>query len=171
MTEMAACAKEHTINGCDSASRPPALAIPCAEWARCMNRDPRRVGRARVSAHTFAHIFNSFIEPISYKAMFFTLFLTFGLFLLVNGTFGFFRKQHHADPFMNGPPGWIPPTPHRQASGGHYALYAAPGTPYHGSQEHGYFLAGPASQSMLGLEPAPSAVERSVSGGSPGKRR
>jgi len=34
-----------------------------------MNRDPNSVGRAKISAHTFAQIFNSFIEPISYKAM------------------------------------------------------------------------------------------------------
>lgn len=34
-----------------------------------MNRDPTVVGRARVSAETFAEIVNSFIEPISYKTM------------------------------------------------------------------------------------------------------
>jgi hypothetical protein len=34
-----------------------------------MNRDPTVVGRARVSAETFAEIINSFIEPISYKTM------------------------------------------------------------------------------------------------------
>lgn len=34
-----------------------------------MNRDPTQVGRARVSAETFAEIINSFIEPISYKTM------------------------------------------------------------------------------------------------------
>jgi len=34
-----------------------------------MSRDPREVARARVSAETFAEILNSFVEPISYKAM------------------------------------------------------------------------------------------------------
>lgn len=34
-----------------------------------MNRDPTVVGRAKVSAETFAEIINSFIEPISYKTM------------------------------------------------------------------------------------------------------
>jgi hypothetical protein len=41
----------------------------CLAWEKCMNRDPTVVGRARVSAETFAEIVNSFIEPISYKTM------------------------------------------------------------------------------------------------------
>lgn len=41
----------------------------CVAWEKCMNRDPTVVGRARVSAETFAEIINSFIEPISYKTM------------------------------------------------------------------------------------------------------
>ncbi|KAG5462821.1 MAG: hypothetical protein BJ554DRAFT_3411, partial [Olpidium bornovanus] len=35
----------------------------------CMYRDPTVVGRAKVSAETFAEIINSFVEPISYKTM------------------------------------------------------------------------------------------------------
>lgn len=34
-----------------------------------MNRDPAKVGRAKVSAHTMAIIINSFIDPISWKAI------------------------------------------------------------------------------------------------------
>jgi len=69
LAEMAVCAQNYRENRCEKESRAPALESVCNNWERCMNKDPRSVGRARVSAHTFAEIFNSFIEPISYKAM------------------------------------------------------------------------------------------------------
>lgn len=69
LAEMAVCAQNYRENRCDKDIRVPALETVCNNWERCMNKDPRTVGRARVSAHTFAEIFNSFIEPISYKAM------------------------------------------------------------------------------------------------------
>lgn len=69
MAEMAVCAQQYTANRCVRAERVPAMETVCENWERCMNQDPRNVGRARVSAHTFAEIFNGFIEPISYKAM------------------------------------------------------------------------------------------------------
>jgi hypothetical protein len=71
VAEMAKCARDYVDNGCSRDSRPPALEAVCDNWAYCMNRDPNSVGRAKISAHTFAQIFNSFIEPISYKAMVF----------------------------------------------------------------------------------------------------
>ncbi len=66
---MSQCAAKYVENRCAKATRLPALESICAEWESCMNQDPTRVGRARVSAHTFAEIFNSFVEPISWKAM------------------------------------------------------------------------------------------------------
>ena len=69
VAEMAKCARDYVDNGCSSESRPPALEAVCDNWAHCMNRDPNSVGRAKISAHTFAQIFNSFIEPISWKAV------------------------------------------------------------------------------------------------------
>lgn len=69
MAEMEACAESWKTNKCDRDTRAPALESVCNNWERCMNKDARAVGRARVSAHTFAEIFNSFIEPISWKAM------------------------------------------------------------------------------------------------------
>ena len=68
MAEMAVCAREYVENRCDGEYRVRAMETVCENWAKCMNQDPTLVGRARVSAHTFAEIFNSFIEPISYKA-------------------------------------------------------------------------------------------------------
>lgn len=69
LAAISACAHEYRENGCAAERRVPALEAPCANWRRCMDRDAKGVGRARVSAHTFAEIFNSFIEPISIKAM------------------------------------------------------------------------------------------------------
>lgn len=69
VAEMAKCARDYVDNGCAKPNRPPALEAVCENWEHCMNRDPNSVGRAKISAHTFAQIFNSFIEPISYKAM------------------------------------------------------------------------------------------------------
>ena len=69
LAEMAVCANEFVQNRCDRASRVPAMEAMCDNWENCMNRDPHKVARARISAHTFAEIFNSFIEPITYKAM------------------------------------------------------------------------------------------------------
>jgi hypothetical protein len=67
--QMAQCAAKYVENRCAKSTRLPALESICSEWDACMNQDPTRVGRARVSAHTFAEIFNSFVEPISWKAM------------------------------------------------------------------------------------------------------
>lgn len=69
LAEIAKCARDYVDNRCGPDMRLPALENVCNAWELCMNRDPNGVGRARVSAHTFAQIFNSFIEPISYKAM------------------------------------------------------------------------------------------------------
>jgi len=69
LAEITKCATDYVDNRCGSDQRLPALQLPCQGWEHCMRRDPDSIGRARVSAHTFAQIFNSFIEPISYKAM------------------------------------------------------------------------------------------------------
>lgn len=69
LAEMADCASRYTENRCAPDTRVPAMETICANWEKCMGQNPDNVGRARVSAHTFAEIFNGFIEPISYKAM------------------------------------------------------------------------------------------------------
>jgi hypothetical protein len=69
LAEMAQCAQQYAENRCAKDMRVPAMETICQSWETCMNRDPSQVGRARVSAHTFAEIFNSFVEPISWKAM------------------------------------------------------------------------------------------------------
>ena len=69
LAEMATCAKSYVDNRCGGNDRLPALETVCENWDRCMNRDPAKVGRAKVSAHTMAIIINSFIDPISWKAI------------------------------------------------------------------------------------------------------
>ncbi len=69
LAEMAACSKNYIDNRCGADARLPALETVCSNWELCMNRDPSAVKRARLSAHTFAEIFNSFVEPISLKTM------------------------------------------------------------------------------------------------------
>lgn len=66
---IAKCANDYVENRCGPDLRVPRLREFCEEWELCMNQDPAVVGRAKISAHTFATIINSFIEPISYKAM------------------------------------------------------------------------------------------------------
>ncbi|KAI9736356.1 MAG: hypothetical protein M1834_001242 [Cirrosporium novae-zelandiae] len=68
LTEMAFCAKQYNSNGCGSSKRVPYMETACNSWEECMNKDAS-VPRARMSAQTFAHIFNDFIETISYKTM------------------------------------------------------------------------------------------------------
>lgn len=73
LAEMAVCARNYVENRCTGDKRLPALEVVCDNWERCMNRDPAKVGKAKVSAQTLAEIVNGFIEPISFKAMVRTL--------------------------------------------------------------------------------------------------
>ncbi|KAF2843319.1 hypothetical protein M501DRAFT_994215 [Patellaria atrata CBS 101060] len=155
MAEIAICAQHWNINGCESKTRAPALDNACNGWKQCLQRDPHSVGRARVSAHTFAEIFNSFIEPISYKAMIFSLIMVFGCVAISNFAFSFFRNKAmeamYNSQYMHHPP---PPTPQRYPSGGMMGdqFY----TPHHARY-----------QDFGGLEPAPSGA---LDQGSPVKK-
>ena len=68
MEEIAKCASQYIANQC-AENRLPALKVPCLEWESCMNRDPKAIGRSKISAHTFAEIFNSFVEPLGLKVI------------------------------------------------------------------------------------------------------
>lgn len=120
LNEIVLCKKNFVDNGCGNDWRVPALKEVCENWENCMRRDPDSIGRARVSAHTFAQIFNSFIEPISYKAMIFVVLIVTICILVNNLAFGMFRSKSHIAPprsyfppqtqnFQWGPP---PQTPH-----------------------------------------------------------
>ncbi|KAF5361679.1 hypothetical protein D9758_007380 [Tetrapyrgos nigripes] len=65
--EIARCALEYRNNNCDNPI--PAVVTQCGNWETCMNRDPTKVGRARVGAELLAEVVNGFVEPISWKTL------------------------------------------------------------------------------------------------------
>ncbi|KAH9844835.1 Di-sulfide bridge nucleocytoplasmic transport domain [Teratosphaeria destructans] len=153
MVEMAACAKQYTDNRCEPDTRVPAMATVCDNWSKCMNRDPNKIGRAKVGGMVWAEIYTAFVEGISIKAMVFTFILVAGAFFAANFSFTLFRRTEQIPPqaFYQQPPP-VPPTPSRGFSGGPYD-----GTPWFGRE---------------GYEPLPSgAGYGSIEGrGSPVKR-
>jgi hypothetical protein len=78
--QMAGCSKSYIENRCAPDIRVPAMEIQCNAWETCMNRDPEKIGRAKVGAQTFAEIVNSFVNNISYKTMVCTLTMFYHLF-------------------------------------------------------------------------------------------
>lgn len=109
--EMATCRKEYETNRCAKDTRVPAMNAVCDAWEACMNKDPSVVGRARVSAETFAEILNAFIEPISWKTMAFILVVIFGTVFLINFAFGHYRSQRMSHMQPQHHPQLYPPWP------------------------------------------------------------
>ncbi|PWY93897.1 hypothetical protein BO94DRAFT_485411 [Aspergillus sclerotioniger CBS 115572] len=121
LAEMAACAKSYVDNRCAGGDRLPALETVCENWERCMNRDPAKVGRAKVSAHTMAVIINSFIDPISWKAIMFFLATISTVTVVSNWSFRSFRNRLNQHDYSA-------PSYSRQSSGQHPSI--APQFPY-----------------------------------------
>ncbi|OBZ79282.1 Nucleus export protein BRL1 [Grifola frondosa] len=91
--EIAQCALHYKSNMC--ATNPiPAMARQCATWETCMNRDPTKVGRAKVSAELIAEVINSFVEPISWKTLAFTLTSLSFLTVFINTLLSLYRSRH-----------------------------------------------------------------------------
>ncbi|KAH8148187.1 uncharacterized protein LAJ45_07639 [Morchella importuna] len=122
LMEISQCSRDYIENRCAPGMRVPAMEKVCSAWERCMNRDPTMVGRARVSAETFAGIVDGFVEGISYKTMLFCLLVIFGGLFISNTAFGFYRAKA-VDPMPNyhptqsfpsaygAYPNGVPPTP------------------------------------------------------------
>ncbi|KAL3481461.1 Di-sulfide bridge nucleocytoplasmic transport domain-containing protein [Aspergillus californicus] len=115
LAEMATCAKSYVDNRCGGGDRLPALEPVCENWERCMNRDPAKVGRAKVSAQTMAIIINSFIDPISWKAILFFLATISTVTVVSNWSFRSFRSRYNHDQHDYHPV----PSYSRQPSGQH----------------------------------------------------
>lgn len=121
--EIAQCALHYKTNLC--ASRPiPAMAHQCGQWETCMNRDPTKVGRARVGAELIAEVVNGFVEPISWKTLAFTLTSLSFLTVFVNSLLSLYRARHHPAP---APPPAAPVYPLAPAAYPHAVLGAPPG--------------------------------------------
>lgn len=91
--EISRCSRDYYKNKCLVHERAPALEDQCIQWEKCMNRDPQSIGRSKITAHTFGEIVNSFLQPISWKALFLCNILVFGAFFLVNFVFRSYRQQ------------------------------------------------------------------------------
>ncbi|KAH7103130.1 nuclear membrane protein [Auriculariales sp. MPI-PUGE-AT-0066] len=94
LAEISTCRTEWEANHCASEYRAPVLVHQCAEWQACMNRDPTVVGRARVTAEMVGEVVNGFVEPISWKALIFTLTSASIGILLVNTLLSLYRVRH-----------------------------------------------------------------------------
>ncbi|KAK5093896.1 hypothetical protein LTR70_004421 [Exophiala xenobiotica] len=137
IAEMTACTRNYVDNRCGAGDRLPALEQVCANWELCMNRDPNAVKRASLSAHTFAEIFNSFVEPISLKTMVFTFLIVAVALLVNNATFTIYRRsQEHQDGYRQ-PSGQFGMHPGQHAA--HMGQFAmTPGLPYQTPQQYGW---------------------------------
>lgn len=69
----------------------PAMAAQCAAWETCMNRDPSKVGRAKVTMEVIGEVVNSFVEPISWKTLAFVISSLTFFTLFINSLPSFFR--------------------------------------------------------------------------------
>ncbi|WFD27740.1 hypothetical protein MNAN1_002745 [Malassezia nana] len=124
--EIASCSSSYEQNRCGSDTQAPALSELCESWKRCAARDPTVVGRARVTAETFAEILNGFVDAVSWKTMLFSL-LTLSIVVgATNSTLSFFRvNARHAH---ENPP---PPPPEAAYASAYYPYSIAPD--WHGS--------------------------------------
>ncbi|OCH88338.1 hypothetical protein OBBRIDRAFT_758305 [Obba rivulosa] len=117
--EIAQCAMQYKTNLC-STNPIPAMAHQCGLWETCMNRDPSKVGRAKVGAELIAEVVNGFVEPISWKTLAFTLTSLSFLTVFINTLLSLYRSRH--DPAQHAPQLHHPPAIP--------AFPIAPSTPY-----------------------------------------
>lgn len=93
MSEIAHCSKQYIENRCSPELRVPAMEKACMTWETCMKKDPSTIGRAKLSAETFAEVINSLVDPISYKTMMFILLGIFGTMFISNYAFNAARSR------------------------------------------------------------------------------
>ncbi|GLB36613.1 putative di-sulfide bridge nucleocytoplasmic transport domain containing protein [Lyophyllum shimeji] len=128
--EIAICALQYKTNLC-ATNTVPAMAQQCGNWETCMNRDPAIVGRAKVGAELIAEVVNGFVEPISWKALAFTLTSLSFLTVFINSLLSLFRaRQHHpipgAAPPLQPQPSFSGPTPYPPHFGGYLSPAPTP---------------------------------------------
>lgn len=66
--DIAQCAMHYKANLCET-NPIPAMMHQCSAWRTCMDRDPSKIGRAKVVAEMIAEVVNGFVEPISWKTL------------------------------------------------------------------------------------------------------
>ena len=131
--DISACSAAYKSNRCGTDLQAPALAEACATWQRCASRDHKIVGRARVTAETFAEILNGFVDAVSWKTMAFTLIFLSIFVGAANSTLSLFRisavNARHDQGTTTGPNPLAQPAPAISA-------HAAPPLPPHLYQAH-----------------------------------
>ncbi|KAI0089858.1 Di-sulfide bridge nucleocytoplasmic transport domain-containing protein [Irpex rosettiformis] len=90
--EIAQCTMHFKDNRCEHPL--PAMIHQCGIWDTCMNRDPTKVGRAKVGAELIAEVINGFVEPISWKTLIFTISSLSFLTVFVNSLLSLYRSRH-----------------------------------------------------------------------------
>ncbi|KAG7090705.1 hypothetical protein E1B28_009799 [Marasmius oreades] len=119
--EIAGCALQYKNNYC--ASPLPAMIHQCGLWETCMNRDPTKIGRARVGAELIAEVVNGFVEPITWKTLIFALTSLSFLTVFINTLLSLYRSKHRPlEPLVTAPPPAVhalnfPPYPSHQYGG------------------------------------------------------
>ncbi|KAI8137068.1 Brl1/Brr6 domain-containing protein [Fennellomyces sp. T-0311] len=93
LDEIALCNRNYGINHCDPRTRVPAMERQCNMWESCKNRDPLLITRSKLSAEMAAEILNSFVEPISYKTLFFFTIIVIGSLVVSNTAFRLYRQR------------------------------------------------------------------------------
>lgn len=92
--DIAICSSQFKTNHCQTKYMAPAMAQQCSNWETCMNRDPTTIGRAKVSAELIAEVINGFVEPISWKALLFTLTSLGFLTVFINSIISLYRSKY-----------------------------------------------------------------------------
>ncbi|KAF4634963.1 hypothetical protein G7Y89_g3143 [Cudoniella acicularis] len=152
IAEMTKCSRDYVENACGHDRRLPALESVCHAWGQCMNRDPNSIGKAKVSAQTFAQIFNNFVEPISYKAMIFVVIIATSCIVANNLAFGMFRAKAS----MPAAQPYFPPPPQNFQWG------VPPQTPQHNNVAHDTWT----GQNFQAIMPSQTPSHKSPSKGS-----
>ncbi|KAF9263075.1 hypothetical protein L218DRAFT_973249 [Marasmius fiardii PR-910] len=135
--EIAGCALQYKNNNC--ASPIPAMIHQCGLWETCMNRDPTKIGRARVGAELIAEVVNGFVEPITWKTLIFVLTSLSFLTVFVNTLLSLYRSKHRpTEPSVTAQPQTLhpltfPPYPSHQYGG--YAPTPNWGRSWNGGEE------------------------------------
>ncbi|CCX08306.1 Di-sulfide bridge nucleocytoplasmic transport domain-containing protein [Pyronema domesticum] len=125
--QIAGCHKNYLQNRCAPDFRVPAMELSCQEWERCMNQDPTKVGRAKVSARTIAEILNGFVNELHWKTLGLIAFLV-TICWLAGNLVG--RNSNPVPPPQMYPPSTphhAPPTPYAATP---YSAAPYMGTPY-----------------------------------------
>lgn len=138
--EIATCSSQWHTNNCPPHLRVPAMDTACRAWELCMQADPTQVGRAKISAHTFARIFNDFIEPISLKALLFVVITIVASVYVNNTAFSSWREKSTNHPGQYYAHSQPPPTPwpsHAAQEHQWGAIGVPPATPRHPSGGYG----------------------------------